>query len=226
MPKELEIPYQDRPEWMNLDYQAPLLAQNILHNLPEDIDPLHRILDRELGMQGYRLDVDDPEESLRKTYDLSSLPHEPHDLLKSTLILHGLLKYKYDLSKRQRNEYSKEQCQWGYNFGMTVRQVFNRTHDAEAVGLIASVLLKIADWPSAGSAAWEMRRFIRRANVEQTIEFGKLVLEMVQKHADKLDDGLFLSMDGLVWNGPDGVSWELERLRKGLVSYDNTWKPD
>lgn len=219
MSKEQEIPCYERPDWMNLDYQAPLLTQNILYNLPEDIDPLHRILDRELGMQGFRLDVDDPEESLRKTYDLFNLPHESHDLLKSTLILQALLKYKYDLSECQRREYSREQCQWGYNFGMTVRQVFNRTHDAAAVGVIASVLLKIADWPSAGSTAWEMRRFIRRANDKQTIEFGRLVSEMVEKHADKLDGGLFLNMDDLVWNGPAGVSRELERLRRQLVFY-------
>lgn len=144
-----------RPEWMNLDYQAPLLAQNILFRLPEGVDPLHQILNRELGLKGFWLDDSDPEGDLCKIYDLENLPAEPHDLLKATLILEALLKYKYDLCKTQRREHSKDQCQWGYNFASTVKLTHNRTHSAEAVDLVSSVLLGIVDLPSAGSAAWE-----------------------------------------------------------------------
>ena len=209
----------ERPSWMSLDYQALVLTQNILYNLSEDVDPLHRILDRELGLQGFWLDDSDPEGDLCKLYDLENLPTEPQGLLKAALILQALLKYKYDLCKTQRREHSKDQCQWGYNFGSTVKLTYNKTQSAEAVGLISSVLLGMVDLPSAGSAAWEMRRFIRRATVEQTIEFGKLVLEMVKEHQDKLEGGLFLNMDDLFWSGPTAVPAELLHLKRKLHYY-------
>mgnify|MGYP000052315376 CR=1 FL=1 len=112
--------YPDRPDWLTLDYQAPLLAQNILYGLPEDVDPLHRILNLELMLKGFYLDHSDPEGDLGKLYDLKDLQTKKHELLKATLILEALLKYKYDLSKTQRREYSKNQCQWGYNFSSAV----------------------------------------------------------------------------------------------------------
>lgn len=217
MAQEREIP--QRPEWVNLDYQAPLLVQNVLYRLPEGVDPLHQLLNRELILKGFWLDNSDPEGDLAKIYDLENLPTDPHELLKATLILQALLKYKYDLCKTQRREHLKDQCQWGYNFASTVVQTLNRTHSAEAVGLVASVLFRMVDLPSAGSVAWEMRRFIRRATPEQTVEFGKLVLEMVGKHKDKLDGGLFLDMDGLFWSGSAAVPGELERLKRQLANY-------
>ena len=71
-----------------------------------------------------------------------------------------------------------------------------------------------------------MRRFIRRATTQQAIEFGKLVLEMVEKHKDKLDDGLFLNMDDLYWEGSEHVQEVIESTRRQLKYYETGISPE
>lgn len=205
-----------RPAWMNLDYQSPWLAQNQLYHLPEGVDPLHRIIDWALIPRGLSLDPSDPERDLQKIFDLENLPSDRPDLKKSALILEAILKYKYMTSVIERNEHLKPQCEGPYNFGMTIRHAYNMTHDPEAVGAVTKVLVKIADWPSAGSCAWELRRFIRRANSEQVVEYLGVINEMVERFPERLHGGLFLSMDDLYWQGSGAVPEEIERARLQL----------
>jgi len=220
--KEAEVSAGNRPGWFNLDLEGTsnLTIQNILYGLPKGQDPVAWIIGWELMLKGSCIDRGNPEPELRAVYDLSNLPQDADQLSKATLILEALLKYKYDLSKVERCEHSKSRCHGGYNFGMTMRQVFKSTMDAKAIGSVAQVLLKIADWSSAGSCVWEMRRFIRRATADQVVEFAGLVGEMVEKFPERLAGGLFLNMDDVFWVGPSEIPDVIQGLRKRLKDYE------
>lgn len=122
---------------------------------------------------------------------------------------------EFELSQRYNSvihdhEHGKDQCRGGYNFGMTLRQTWKSTRgNMESVAAVANVLYDIAEWPAAGSIAWEMRRFIRRATPEQTVEFAELMLHRVRRSEEQLREGpAFLDFDFLYfdssWGGNDG----------------------
>ena len=144
------------------------------------------------------------------------------ELKERALQLRTVLRMKYFATPdSMRHEHFKDQCRGATNFAMTIGTTLNRTGSSEAVGSIASVLWEVADWPSSGSVSWEMRRFIRMADCDQTVEFGKILLEMTRNHPEKLKDGVFIDMDFLYWDGPEYIPEVLTELRLTLDRLNN-----
>jgi len=79
--------------------------------------------------------------------------------------LRNKLHRMYDESAVERQEYYRDVCVGGYNFGKTVGWVVNYSPHLKALEGVASALEAIAQWPNAGSMAWEMRKFIKFSSV-------------------------------------------------------------
>ncbi|MBU1032178.1 hypothetical protein KKE03_04650 [Patescibacteria group bacterium] len=131
-------------------------------------------------------------------------------------VIHHELADRYRYSKihgGKKYEHSKKQCQGGYNFGMTVKQVWESTKSETAVAAVAGVLYDITKWHAAGSIAWELRRFVRRATTEQTIEYAQLLQQVVRRDGRRLrKEPAFIGMDDVFWNGDLGE--EIDRFKK------------
>lgn len=127
--------------------------------------------------------------------------------------LGGKLCRTYEQSPVERQEYYRDVCQGGYNFGKTIGWVVDYSPSPEALEGIGSALEAIAEWPNAGSMAWEIRRFIKGSskagynNITDVVEFG----ELIKKIGD--DDptnkkGFQLDMDFFYWDSGWGIDGE------------------
>lgn len=136
--------------------------------------------------------------------------------LRTVRIRELILRDKYDAFQGTRCEHHKPQCRGGFNFGMTIRTVWKSTNgDMIAVTSVADTLDAIADWAAAGSIAWELRRFIRRAAPDQTIEFSQLLLEVARGDDGRLKNGpSFIDMDDVFWSGSQACQGEIEMFKR------------
>jgi len=135
--------------------------------------------------------------------------------------LRNKLHRMYDESAVERQEYYRDVCVGGYNFGKTVGWVVNYSPHLKALEGVASALEAIAQWPNAGSMAWEMRKFIKFSsahgynNVPDVVEFGELIKKIgsddpTNKNKFQIDMDFFYGDSG--W-GVDGESTDVEILQ-------------
>lgn len=127
----------------------------------------------------------------------------------------------YDESLVERQEYYRDVCRGGYNFGKTVGWVVDYSPDPKALESVVSALEAIVQWPNAGSMAWEMRRFIKYSsaqgydNVPDVVNFGDLI-KKIGNDDPKNEKGFRLDMDSFYWDsswGVDGESTDTEILQ-------------
>lgn len=127
--------------------------------------------------------------------------------------LRNKLRSMYDESPVERQEYYREVCRGGLNFGKTVKWVADYSAHPEALEAVASALEAIAGWPNAGSMAWEIRRFIKFSstdgynNVPDVMRFGELIKKI--GNDDPTNRNKFrMDMDFFYWDSGWGVDGE------------------
>lgn len=87
------------------------------------------------------------------------------------------LRRRYDewRSYVEDREDLRNECRDGNNFVRTLDLVVKLTGNPQATRSTYLALYAAANRPNGGTISWEMRRFIRRANVDQIIKLADLV---------------------------------------------------
>lgn len=141
-------------------------------------------------------------------------------------VLGDKLQRLYDELPIERREYYRDVCRGGFNFGKTVGWVVDYSPNPQALESIAQALEAIANWPNAGSMAWETRRFIKGSsthgynNVPDIVKFGELIKKIGNDDPTN-GKGFQIDMDFFYWDsgwGVDGESSEEEILRGHVVN--------